>query len=100
MLPIKITHRAASQIEEAASWWLANRPAAPEAFDEELRIAFHLISRQPEIGARATNSSLAGVRRIQLSTVRYVLYYRVRSAPRQVEVLALWHASRGQGPVV
>jgi plasmid stabilization system protein ParE len=40
MLPIKITHRAAAQIDEAASWWLANRPAAPEALGEELQKAF------------------------------------------------------------
>jgi plasmid stabilization system protein ParE len=96
MLPVKITRRAATQIQEAASWWLANRPKAPEAFQEELRRGFSLISQQPGVGARATNVKLEGVRRIYLSRVRYFLYYRVRS--EQLEVLALWHASRGKGP--
>ena len=98
MLPIQITRRAAAQIREAASWWLANRPKAPEAFQEELRRGFDLISRQPAVGARATNVKLEDVRRIHLSRVRYHLYYRIRSA--RIEVLALWHASRGKGPFV
>ena len=96
MLPVKITRRAAAQIQEAANWWLANRPKAPEAFQQELRRGFDLISQQPAIGALATNAKLQGVRRIYLSRVRYYLYYRVRS--ERVEVLALWHASRGKGP--
>jgi len=96
MLPIKITGRAAAQIQEAASWWLANRPKAPESFQQELRRGFDLISHQPAVGARATNLKLPGVRRIYLSRVRYHLYYRVRS--ERLEVLALWHASRSKEP--
>lgn len=46
--------RARDDLRHAASWWLANRPKAPEAFKEELQRAFDLIS-QPGVGARATN---------------------------------------------
>ena len=98
MLPIQITRRAAAQIREAATWWLANRPKAPEALKEDLRRAFDLLSQQPGIGARATNVRLEGVRRIHLSRVHYFLYYRVRST--RIEVLAFWHASRGEEPVL
>ena len=80
MLPIKVTRRASTEIREAASWWRANRPAAPEALEEELRQAFNLISQQPAIGAIATNARLVGVRRIHLSRVRYFLYYRVSAS--------------------
>jgi plasmid stabilization system protein ParE len=59
---------------------------APEAFKEELERGFALISRTPEIGAKATNYNLQGVRRIHLSRIRYFLYYRVRR--ERVEVLA------------
>jgi hypothetical protein len=52
-----------------------------------------LISAEPRIGARAGNVKLADVRRIH-----YYLYYRVHEAPKVVETLALWHASRGSGP--
>ena len=62
--------------------------------------AFVLIAEHPSVGARALNASLTGVRRIYLSRIRCHLYYRVRPAPEVVEVLALWHASRGSDPGV
>jgi plasmid stabilization system protein ParE len=100
MLPIKVTRRAEGEIARASNWWLANRPAAPEALREDLGRAFDLISRQPGIGSVAMNTKLRGVRRVYLSRVRYFLYYRVTASPEQVEVLALWHASRGKGPAL
>ena len=45
-------------------------------------------------------SRFEGVRRLFLSRTGYHLYYRVNEAERQVEVLALWHARRGEGPPV
>jgi plasmid stabilization system protein ParE len=98
--PIKIVPRAAREIAEAWDWWQANRQAAPTALDEELRRAFALISEQPSVGARALNTKLGGVRRVYLSRVHYHLYYRFRSETEIIEVLALWHASRGSGPDV
>lgn len=93
-LPLQITRRAAREIREASAWWDQNRPAAPDAFRDAIEEAFRLIQAQPALGAVATNVRLAGVRRIHLSRVRYHLYYRVKSRPRVVEVLALWHTSR------
>lgn len=72
MLPIKVTPVADAHIQKAASWWLANREKAPEAFKEELQRGFALISQQPESGAKATNSKLKDVRRIHLSRIRYL----------------------------
>ena len=97
-LPTKIVRRAARQIAEAWEWWQANRTAAPEALEEELRRGLALIAQQPDIGARARNAKLEGVRRIYLSRIHYYLYYRVRPSCEVVEVLAFWHASRGSGP--
>ena len=48
-------------------------------------------------GARATNSKLEGVRRVHLARVHYHLYYRTTHEP-VIEVLALWHTSRGTPP--
>ena len=91
-LPIEVTDLARAQIRAAQDGWRINRPKAPNAIREELERASLLISVQPEIGARATNISLAGVRRIHLARVPYHVYYRV------VAVLAFWHQSRGNGP--
>ena len=80
-------------------WWRANRSKAPAAFVEELERALELIAAEPGIGARARNSRLAGVRRVLLHRVRYYLYYRVIEAPvAGVQILAVWHASRGSDP--
>ena len=95
--PIRVVRRATREIYEAAAWWAVNRPKAPDTFHEEVHLAFELIAAQPKIGAKARNAKLAGVRRIQLSRIRYYLYYRI-SLSGTVEVLALWHTSRGAGP--
>lgn len=97
-LPIRIVRTAADQITEAAAWWKANRTKAPDAFREEIERALELVSTQPQIGARAGNTKLVGVRRIHLSRIHYHLYYRVRKSPAAVDVLALWHTRRGSGP--
>ncbi|MFN8627074.1 MAG: type II toxin-antitoxin system RelE/ParE family toxin [Candidatus Binatia bacterium] len=99
-LPIKVARRAAREIAEACEWWDANRPAAPKAMRQEIARVFRLIAHQPGIGARALNARLVGVRRVHLSRVHYHLYYRVRSNPAAVEILALWHTSRGTSPRV
>lgn len=95
-LLLRVTRRAAAEIQDAAEWWYRNRPAAPDAVAEELERAFALITAQPNVGAIARNPRLAGVRRVHLARIRYHLYYRVSRA--QVEVLALWHTSRGSAP--
>ena len=97
-LPVRIVNTAARAILEGAQWWTANRLKAPDAFIEELTRAFRLIASQPAIGARAQNIRLPGVRRIHLARIHYHLYYRVSGSPPVVEVLALWHTSRGSAP--
>ncbi len=77
---------------------VGKRPKSPVAFAEELRRAFELVSHQPTIGTRAASTRLKDVRRVHLSRIRYYIYYRVR--PTQVEVLALWHGSRGEEPAL
>jgi hypothetical protein len=100
-LPVVASELAADQIRVAESWWRANRTKAPNAFREDLENASALLTIQPAIGARARNAKLAGVRRVHLSRVRYDLYYRViKGPPKRVEILALWHSSRGTDPPV
>jgi plasmid stabilization system protein ParE len=97
-LEIEVSDLATTQIRDAEEWWRVNRPHAPHAIREELERATRLIAVQPEIGARARNVSLSGVRRILLARIRYYVYYRVVGEPERVEVVAFWHASRGSGP--
>ena len=95
-LRIEITDQAQTHIAVAAAWWAENRPAAPDAIRQELDSILGLLCVQPEIGTKARRVTLSGVRRVTLSRIRYYLYYRV--ADDALQVLALWHTSRGSGP--
>lgn len=97
-MEVRVTKRAQAQIDRAALWWDENRPLVPKAFDEELAEAFSLLSVEPGIGAPVSNTRAEGVRRLHLARIHYCLYYRVYRG--QVEVLSLWHTSRGAGPSV
>lgn len=97
-LRLHVSREAAREITEALDWWRANRPAAPDALKESLRRALDLIRVQPGFGIAAMNVQLSGVRRLSLGRVRYHLYYSVSEDGSAVEVLSLWHSSRGSGP--
>lgn len=99
-LDIEVSDLAKEQVRAAEQWWRINRPKAPNAIREELERASLLMSVQPELGARARNIPLAGVRRLHLARVRYYIYYRVIVDPERIEVLAFWHASRGGRPPI
>jgi len=96
-LPVRIVSSAARAIAEAAEWWSANRPKAPEAFVVDFESGLQLIASHPGVGAKARNVKLEGVRRVHLARIHYYVYYRVTSEPT-IEVLALWHTSRGASP--
>ena len=95
-LRVEITDTAQAHITVAAAWWVENRPAARDAISQELDSILALLCVQPEIGTKARRVTLSGVRRVTLSRIRYYLYYRV--ADDALQVLALWHTSRGRGP--
>jgi len=95
---IRVTRRAEAHIEQAADWWGQNRPLSPGALNEELTEVFALLISQPAIGVPALNAKTRDVRRVHLARVHYHLYYRVRG--EQIDVLALWHTSRGTLPSV
>jgi plasmid stabilization system protein ParE len=95
-MKVRVTKRAQAQIDRAAIWWDDNRPLAPEAFDEDLAEAFSLLSSQPAIGVPVINARTPGVKRLHLARIHYFLYYRVRG--EEVQVLRIWHTSRGTAP--
>jgi len=98
-LRLRVTREAERQIRKASAWWHANRPAARGLFRQELTRGFDFITTQPEIGTKALDTPLLGIRRLHLIRIRYYLYYRIRNDDT-AEVVALWHTSRGQGPSI
>lgn len=97
---LKLLRRASNQISDAAAWWAANRPSAPKALVRDLRQALRAIAEQPNAGRRVRGAAFQNVRRVYLARVRYYLYYRVNPNDDTVEIVALWHSSRGSEPPV
>lgn len=89
-----VTPRAQRQLSAALQWWLEHREKAPEAFSEDTARAFSAIAEQPLLGEGVPGTR--GVRRFFLRRIGYFIYYRV--VGETIQVLALWHASRGSRP--
>ena len=95
-LRVRVSARAALQIHKAAEWWAENRPAAPGAVRTDIGEALALLARQPGIGTAYHGRKAQGVRRLLAGRIRYFIYYRVTS--ETLDVLAVWHMSRGKQP--
>jgi plasmid stabilization system protein ParE len=98
VLRVKVSARAASHIHHAAEWWAENRPAAPGAVRTDIGEALALLAQQPGIGSAYKGAKAKGVRRLLVGRIRYFVYYRL--TPETVEVLAVWHVSRGKQPAL
>ena len=97
-LELHISRRAAAEIERIVQWWAANRPAAPGAVRSDLKVALDLLLVQPDIGSAVEEASSPDVRRFHLDRIHYWVYYRVRE--NRLEVVSVWHSSRGSGPAL
>ena len=97
-LTVRIKPRAQREIERAAEWWAENRLAAPGAIREDLELALALLMLEPGVGTQVETPRVEVVRRLHLPRVRYFIYCRVRR--NDLEVIAFWHASRGEGPAL
>ena len=100
LLRVEFTLLAARHVRDAEEWWRRNRPAASNAIREEIEKVLPIVALQPRIGGRATNVKLAEVRRVHLRRIKYFIYYHVTGDPEFLEVVALWHSSRGSGPPI
>ncbi|HZO26306.1 MAG TPA: type II toxin-antitoxin system RelE/ParE family toxin [Chloroflexota bacterium] len=85
-------------MQRVTAWWAANRPAAPDAVSVAIDREVERIQNHPGIGAPVSRTRLTGVRRVHLKRIHYYLYYRVEQD--DIEILALWHTSRGTGPPI
>lgn len=97
-LRVKISARAARQVQAAAGWWADNRPAAPGAIAADFGQAVALLAVQPGLGARYEGSRAPGVRRLFLNRVDYFIYYKQHGG--DLQVLAFWHSSREHQPTL
>jgi plasmid stabilization system protein ParE len=94
---IVVTARAGRSIDDADTWWRANRDDA-DLLAVEFEEAVKMLAHAPHIGRRVMDTGLKGVRVIALQKTEKLLYYRVLDEEDVVELLELWGARRGTRP--
>ncbi len=97
-MKLVVAPEAAAQILARKQWWRANRPKAPERFDEELAAALTAIRERPEsfpvFWARAGRT----VRRYLLVKTRCHLYFEILRETSEVWVTAARGAVQRRPP--
>ncbi|HYI11347.1 MAG TPA: type II toxin-antitoxin system RelE/ParE family toxin [Thermoanaerobaculia bacterium] len=96
MREVVIMPRAQRQYDAASRWWLTHRSKAPDAFQEDFLDGLARLTENASIGSIVVRKSRFTVRRLYLERVQYFVYYRVRD--EAIEVVSVWHASRGSRP--
>lgn len=95
---LRVSRRAAQRIRQISDWWVENREKAPSAFADDLAAAIDVITEFPKLGEAVRHPRRAHLRRMLLPRTRYYLYYAIDADNESIEILTLWHTSRGSEP--
>ncbi|MSP60154.1 MAG: type II toxin-antitoxin system RelE/ParE family toxin [Myxococcales bacterium] len=93
---VEFSPEARDQAESVAAWWNDHRPAGPTLFRDELAGAVGKLETAPSAGTEY--KPVPQIRRVLMPRSRYHVYDFVDEATAVVQVRAIWHCSRGQGP--
>ncbi len=100
-MKFQVARQAASQVSEATTWLSSNGgEEVATRLEDEIADVIERLLRRPSLGPPAMNARARGVRRIQLRTLPYLLYYSVDEKRDMLTVLAVWHTRRGGRPDV
>ena len=97
-MKVRFSPRARHRVKFIKSWWLENRSAAPDLFDEELAHATELLAATPKIGVIYKTKSTAVIYRLLLPKTEQHVYYYIDDSAHEVVVLTVWGVRRGRGP--
>jgi toxin ParE1/3/4 len=86
---LRVTRRAAAQIEKALDYIEADSPQGANHVRERIQTLFRLLAQHPYAG-QATDRP--GVRRLTLSPYPYLIFYRVTDS--EVIIQRMRHTSR------
>ena len=88
------TERARADLREIVTVIAADRPSAVAAWGDELFRHVEVLASFPFIGPTVPQPTLAATRRIVYGN--YLIFYRVNTETKVVELLTIWHAARGR----
>lgn len=97
---VELSPRVVAQLEAIQDWWRQHRQANPELLFREVSTILHHLQRSPHLGKVYEPRGAQPVRRVLLHRSRYHVYYRADDDARMIRVDAVWHAARGEAPVV
>ena len=86
---LRVTRRAATQIEKALDYIEADSPKAANHVRQRIQTLFRLLAQHPYAGQ---TTDLPGVRRLTLSPYPHLIFYRVTDS--EVIVQRMRHTSR------
>lgn len=93
---LRLTPRALDEAKREKSWWLQNRPAVPDLFEQELIATFDSIAATPTIGAEYPADLGVDVRRVLMPKARNQVCFA--ASGDEVVILSVWGAERAPGP--
>jgi plasmid stabilization system protein ParE len=93
---VRFTPRALAEATRRKTWWLKNRPAAPELFDIELSGALSALTTTPVMGKPYEVDVGFPVRRVLLKKTASHVYFGINGD--ELVVLSIWGARRRRGP--
>lgn len=97
-MKVRFTARALAEAKRIKTWWLENRPAAPDLFDDEVTAAVEQIASMPTSGTIYPSKVGRLVRRVLLPETENHVYYTVTK--NEVVLLSFWGVPRGRGPTL
>jgi plasmid stabilization system protein ParE len=89
-----IAPEAAAEIAVFASWWNANRPAAPRMFQTELDRALLRLAERPEVGPKVRMRRRTDVHALVLQRSGYLVFYQLDEDAKQVIVVRVRRGHR------
>jgi plasmid stabilization system protein ParE len=95
---VRLTPEADGHLNAIDRWWHLHRREHPDLVREEIAEASRMLASFPEAGEAHRSRRQRGLRRLFLPRSRYFLVYTVDHLADEVQIVAIWHASRSKGP--
>ena len=89
-----VAPEALAEVAMIASWWNANRPAAPRLFQTELDRAVRRLAERPDSGPKVRVRKRPGLRVLVLQRSGYLVFYQVDSTAKEVIVVRVRRGHR------
>jgi plasmid stabilization system protein ParE len=98
-MKLRLAPRALGEAKRLKTWWLANRPKAPDLFERELDAALERIAAEPQVGVLYEQGKLeVPVRRVLMPKTKTHVYWAIDGD--EIVVVSLWGARTRRGPTL